>query len=122
MWSMSDRPPISVIVATTEPCPDLANCLAVLEPQVSAPNGELIVGDAHGAGLDRRHVAESRCLTWIRLPGASVFELRARAAELARGEIIAATEDHCVVTPDWCVEGLRGFALHPKALGLAGPS
>lgn len=119
--NMSDRPPLSVILATTEPCSDLADCLAVLEPQVRALNGELIVGDAHGAGLDPQHVAESRCLTWIRLPGASVFALRARAAELARGEIIAATEDHCVVAPDWCVEILRGFALHPKALALAGP-
>jgi len=119
--SMSDRPPISVILATTEPCSDLANCLAVLEPQVSALNGELIVGDASGVGQVPQPVAESRCFTLIRRRGASVFELRARAAEMARGEVIATTEDHCLVAPDWCVEILRGFALHPRALGLMGP-
>lgn len=118
---MPDRPTLSVVLATTDPWPDLANCLAVLEPQVSALNGEIIVGDGHGSALDRERVAESRCLTWIRQPGASVFELRARAVELARGELIATTEDHCVVAQDWCAEVLRGFALHPEALGLAGP-
>jgi hypothetical protein len=100
---------------------DLASCLAVLEPQVRALNGELIVGDAHDTGPDPPRFAESGCITWIRRPGASVFELRAQAAELARGEIIAVTEDHCVVAPDWCAAILRGFALHPEALGLAGP-
>ena len=113
---MADRPPISVILATTDPWPDLANCLDVLEPQVGALNGELIVGDAHGEALDGARVARSRCLSWIRLPGASVFELSARAAERARGEVIAATEDHCVVAPHWCAEILRGrqgpLALH----------
>ena len=49
---MSDRPPLSVVLATIEPWPDLANCLAVLEPQVAAVGGEIIVGDGHGAALD----------------------------------------------------------------------
>ena len=118
---MAARPPISVVLATTDPVPDLANCLAVLEPQVSALSGEIIVGSSHDRDLDLKHAVDSRCVTVIRMRGASVFELRARAAERACGEIIAVTEDHCVVAPDWCVEILRGFALHPEALGLAGP-
>lgn len=116
-----NRPPLSVILATTDPWPDLANCLTVLEPQVSALGGELIVGDGDGAALEPARVAASRCITWIRMPGASVFELRARAAELARGELIATTEDHCVVAADWCAEILRAFALHPDALAVTGP-
>jgi len=118
---MAARPPVSVVLATTDPGPDLTNCLAGLEPQVSALNGEIIVGSSHDADLDPKPTVESRCLTVIQRPGASVFELRALATERARGEIIAVTEDHCVVAPDWCVEILRGFALHPEALGLAGP-
>jgi hypothetical protein len=50
-----------------------------------------------------------------------VFELRARAAEQARGEVIAATEDHCIVAPEWVAEILRGLALNPEALALTGP-
>jgi hypothetical protein len=118
---MSDFPPLSVILATTDPWPDLARCLEVLEPQVSDVGGELIVGDGHGEALPPDHLARSRCVSWIRLPGASVFELRARAAERARSDVVAITEDHCVVAADWCAEILRGFALNPEALGLTGP-
>ena len=118
---MSDRPPISVILATIEPWPDLANCLAVLEPQVSALGGEIIVGDGHGAALDSRRAAATDRLSWIRNPGASVFELRASAAAAARGEIIAMTEDHCLVAQDWCAQILEAFRLNPTAKGVAGP-
>jgi hypothetical protein len=118
---MSDRVSISVILATIEPWPDLANCLSVLEPQVAAVGGEIVVGDGHGAGLDARRVAATDRLSWIRMPGASVFELRARAAEAARGEIIAMTEDHCVVAEDWVERILEAFRLNPGAIGVTGP-
>ncbi len=118
---MSDRPPLSVILATIEPWPDLANCLTVLAPQVAAVGGEIIVGDGHGEGLDASHAAGSELLSWVRLPGASVFELRARAVERARGEIIALTEDHCIVGQDWCQQILEAFAANPAAMAVTGP-
>jgi hypothetical protein len=118
---MRQRLPLTVVLATTEPWPDLANCLAVLEPQVAEVDGEIIVGDGHGAALDDRHAASSDRLSSIRIPGASVFELRARAAEMARGEIIATTEDHCIVGPNWCAQILEAFRLHPDAMAVAGP-
>jgi hypothetical protein len=117
---MSDGISLSVVLATIEPWPDLANCLAVLEPQVAAVGGEIIVGDGHGAALDATKAASDR-LTWVRIPGASVFELRARAAEKARGEIVALTEDHCIVGPDWCRQILEAFAHNPAAMSVAGP-
>lgn len=113
--------PLSVLLATTEPWPDLANCLGVLQPQVAALGGEIIVGDGHGAALDARQAAAARCVSWIRMPGASVFELRARCLETTRGEIIATTEDHCVVGPDWAAQVLRAFAEHPQAMAVSGP-
>ncbi|HEV8449261.1 MAG TPA: glycosyltransferase family A protein [Gemmatimonadaceae bacterium] len=117
------RLPISVILATIEPppWPDLANCLEVLAPQVAAVGGEIIVGDGHGAALDATGAAGSRGVSWVRIPGASVFELRARAVERARGEIIALTEDHCLVGRDWCEQILNVFARHPNAMGVTGP-
>jgi hypothetical protein len=118
---MSDRVSISVILATTEPWPDLANCLSVLEPQVEAVGGEIIVGDGHGDALDARRVAATDRLSWIRAPGASVFDLRARAAQAARGEIIALTEDHCLVAPDWCAQILEAFRRNPSAMAVTGP-
>ena len=110
-----------MVLATIEPWPDLAKCLAVLEPQVAAVGGEIIVGDGHGAALDAARVAASDRLSWIRIPGASVFELRARAVEAARGEIIALTEDHCIVGADWCAQILEAFRRNPDAMGVTGP-
>lgn len=118
---MPGRLPLSIILATTDPWPDLANCLKVLGPQVAAVGGEIIVGDGHGEALDSATVAASDRLSWVRLPGASVFELRARAVEQARGEIVALTEDHCVVGDDWCQQILAGFRLNPAAMGVTGP-
>ncbi len=118
---MTDRLPLSVILATIEPWPDLANCLDVLGPQVAAVGGEIIVGDGHGAGLDATKADGSGLISWVRLPGASVFELRARAVERARGEIVALTEDHCIVGQDWCRQFLEAFDANPDAMAVAGP-
>jgi hypothetical protein len=119
--AVSEGISLSVVLATIEPWPDLANCLAVLEPQVAAIGGEIIVGDGHGAALDAAKAAGSDRLSWIRVPGASVFELRARAVEQARGEIIALTEDHCIVGADWCAQILEAFRRNPNAMGVTGP-
>jgi len=118
---MPDRLPLSVILATTEPWPDLANCLEALVPQVAAVGGEIIVGDGHGAAMDAAKVASFQRLSWIRAPGASVFELRARGVEQARGDIIALTEDHCVVGDDWCDQILQAFESNPGAAAVTGP-
>ena len=119
--SPSERITLSVVLATIEPWPDLANCLAVLEPQVAAVGGEIIVGDGHGEALDAAKASSSERLRWIRVPGASVFELRARGVEQARGEIIAMTEDHVIVGADWCAQILDAFARHPDADVVSGP-
>jgi hypothetical protein len=118
--SEMSRPPLSVILATIEPWPDLARCLEVLEPQVAGIGGEIIVGDGHGEALEAGH-ASSSALTWIRSPGTSVFELRARAMEVAKGEIVATTEDHCVIAPDWCEAILKAFQSAPGMMAMTGP-
>lgn len=118
---MTESIPLSVVLATTEPWPDLANCLEVLEPMVAAVGGEIIVGDGHGGALEAARASASGRLTWIRMPGASVFDLRAKAVEASRGEIIATTEDHCLVDEHWCTEVLEAMRRHPEAMAVAGP-
>jgi hypothetical protein len=86
--------------------------------------GEIVVGDGHGAALDAARAAraaKSDRLSWVRIPGASVFELRARALERAHGEIVAITEDHCVVGADWCAQILDAFRRNPGAMAVTGP-
>ena len=119
---MAERTSLSIVLAATEPCADLANCLAVLVPQAEAVGGEVIVGEGYdGEAPGARAVGAGDHVRWIRVPGASVFELRARGAEAARGEIVALTEDHCVVGSDWCDQILDAFARNPDALAATGP-
>jgi hypothetical protein len=70
---------------------------------------------------DAAKATASDRLSWVRIPGASVFELRARAVERARGEIVALTEDHCIVGTDWCAEILEAFRRNPNAMAVTGP-
>ncbi len=111
---------LSVVLATTDAWPDLATCLDVLEPQVRATGAELIVGDGDGSALPERYAADPERVVWIRRPGASVFELRALGVAAARGDIIATTEDHCVVAGDWCERILQAHAAVPDVVAVAG--
>jgi hypothetical protein len=113
-------PKLSVVLATTDAWPDLANCLAVLEPQVQAVDGELIVGDGDGRALPERYASDPGRVVWIRKPGASVFQLRAEGVARATGDIIATTEDHCIVAPDWCRRILDAFDQNPGVDAVAG--
>lgn len=109
-----------MVLATTDAWPDLANCLAILEPQADKVGAELIVGDGDGRALPERYTTDPGRVVWIRKPGASVFELRALAVMAARADIIATTEDHCIVAPDWCERVLAAYAEHPEAVAVAG--
>jgi hypothetical protein len=63
---------------------------------------------------------EAEGVVWLRQPGASVFELRAAALRAARGEIVALTEDHCVVDAGWCAKVVDAHARHPSAAAVGG--
>lgn len=115
-----ERPPLSVILATTEPWPELCACIAALGPQLDALGGELVVADGHGAGLPAGELASPARLRRVARTGASVFELRALAVGQARGEVVAVTEDHCVPGPDWARLVLAAHAANPDADMVAG--
>jgi hypothetical protein len=112
--------PLSVVVATTERWPHLRPCLDALLPEVQTVGGELIVVDGHGEGVPPDEASPYRRLTWIKKPGASVFELRAAGVAAARTEIVATTEDHCIVGNGWCESILAAHRRHPEASVIAG--
>jgi len=111
---------LSVIVTTIEPWPDLSHILDVLHPQVVAFGGEIIVAASDLAAPEERVVVNTPRVRWLRQRDATVPWLRAMAAEIARGEIIATTEDDCTVADDWCAEVFRGFARYPLARAITG--
>jgi len=54
------------------------------------------------------------------IPGGSVFDCRALAPSVARADIVALTEDHCLIPPGWCAKILRHFAEKPDLVLLGG--
>jgi hypothetical protein len=112
--------PISVVVATTQPWPEVERCLAALSPQVDALGGEIVLGDGSPHGVPAEHRTRHRRLRIVHRPGASVFRLRAEAIEQSRGVVVAITEDHVIVAPDWCARILEAHREHRDASAIGG--
>jgi hypothetical protein len=111
-------PRLSVVVAAVDPWPAARTCLESLVHQSSAGPIEIIVADGDGNALPADQVPSS--VRWLRKPGGSIFQMRALGLAAARGEIIAFTEDHCRVAPDWCRSMLELHDRYPHAGGIGG--
>jgi hypothetical protein len=78
----------------------------------------MVVADGHGRALPEDHGFPN--LRVVRRPGASVYQLRPLAFAETRADIIALTEDHCVVAADWCEQVLRAHRTYPRAAAIGG--
>lgn len=112
---MSDATPaISIVLPTGERADHIADAVRTIETMVDRVGGELIVvdGSGHPAPKPPRISPATR---WLSQPGASVYQLRLLGYRSARGAIVAATEDHCAVPPDWADRILAAHARWPDA-------
>src|SRR5947209_17867349 len=111
--------PLSVVVATTQSWPEARDCLDSLHDQVREQGGEIVL--AHrGDGFDADLARTYPLVTSVVAPGRSANELRGIAFEHVRGEIVAITEDHCVVAPDWCRRHVEAHRRRPHAAAVGG--
>lgn len=108
-----------MVIATTHPGPALAACLAGLRPQLEAVRGELVLVDGSPEQDAVRGALGARA-TVVRESGADVFRLRELGARVARGRVLAFTEDHCVPAGDWCEAILAAHGAHPHTAAVAG--
>lgn len=113
------RPPLSIVVATTQPWPELQGCLSSLYLQAQVVGAEIIVADGHGHGLPDESTSFPGIIR-LTSPGASIYQLRALAMAQARGEIVALTEDHCQVSPEWCARILQAHKEYPEVAVIGG--
>ncbi len=113
------QPPLSIVVATTKPWPEIRACLDSLLKQADSVGAEILVADGNGRGLP---VGSESYEKVIRLQdfGASVFSLRKLGMCRAQGEIIAITEDHCRVAPNWCEQIIQSHKDYPDAAAIGG--
>lgn len=81
--------------------------------------GELIVVDGSAEEVPSEDVL-GPLTRWLKHPGESVLALRVRGYREARGSIIAQSEDHVRVPPDWASAILRAHAEYPEAAAIGG--
>lgn len=115
-----ERLPLSVVIASTQPWPEVRPCLDSLHSQAQTVGAEIILADGSGQALPDTPAPLYPGVIRLKAPGASVFQLRALAMAQARGEIIAVTEDHSVVRPGWCERILKAHKDHPAAAAIGG--
>lgn len=109
---LGEGPSLSVVVASFRERPLVDACLASLLPQCRALGAETIVARACS---DPVEIAEMEAaypsVRFVRAPAdATIPQLRAAGMAAAGGDIVALTEDHCVVAPDWVPQLLRAHA------------
>ncbi len=106
-------PRLSVLLATVHPWPAVKTALECARNQDGGADFEILLLDGNGAALPGEPGPPVR---WIRAPGKDGFELRAMGFAEARGAVIAITEDHCVMLPDWCRRILAAHEKTPAAV------
>lgn len=100
-----EHPQVSVVVASFSGEAALTQCLQSLVAQLAGV--EVIVATNAAADVVSQLAARFPAAVFVRGPAeASVFQLRSLGLVQARGRLIALTEDHCTVAPDW-IETLR---------------
>lgn len=115
-------PELSIVIASVNGYPFLAECLLSLERQAARDQLEVIVvdrlddGTAEQAGRDFPTVRVLRAA-----PDRSVPQLRSQGLRVARAAIVAITEDHVVAPPEWAAAILDAHARYPAAAAIGGP-
>lgn len=110
----SQKPVLSVVIASVNGYPYIAQCLDSLEKQHAKERAEVIVVEASGDDTARR-LAEA--YPWVRViprsPPRPIPELRSIGIRLARADIVVTTEDHCLFGEDWYERILEAHHNHP---------
>ena len=109
---------VSVLISTYNRAPRLRTALAALLGQTGDVRYEVIVIDNNSSDDTKGVVAEMAAASPDRIR--YVFEGRQGKSHalntgltLARGEILAFTDDDVRVAPDWLLQFRRGFTAHP---------
>ena len=113
--AISERPLISVIIATRDRTDSLADCLAAFD-HVDYPNYEIVVvdnapsTDATAELISSRYGEDPR-IRYVKEPHPGLGWAHNCGLRHANGTYIAFTDDDVIVDRHWLSELLRGFAL-----------
>jgi hypothetical protein len=114
--------PITALIATIRGWPEAREAVRRINAQIHAPGGEFVVAD--GSGHEPPTATEMNQMggpiRWLSMPGKSVFQLRLAGYRAARGDVVAITEDHVYVEPDWVQRVIEAHRRHPNAGAIGG--
>ncbi|MFL5679362.1 MAG: glycosyltransferase family 2 protein [Chloroflexota bacterium] len=114
-----DEPAISIVVSTVQGWPDIQRNVATWEAAADAADGEVIVIDSSGNPPPSANVLGA-ATSWRTSPDATIFQGRSAGYSAARAPVVAITEDHCLVPPDWGIRLLDAFVANPRAAAIGG--
>src|SRR5687768_11048369 len=107
------------MIATNDGWEMLRRAYLPIRPQAEGKDVEVLLID--GSGRWRPPADELGNTTrWIEMPGSEVSEMRVHGYRVARGRIIAMTEDHVVAADDWIEAILRAHHENPEAAAVGG--
>lgn len=108
---------ISVIIPARNEAARIGQCLASLTAQSLAADAyEVLVVD-NGSDDDTAAIAARSGAQVILMPNGTVSALRNRAAQIARGSVLAFIDADCVAAPNWLAGGVAALADGGVAVG-----
>ena len=122
MSTPSGRPDVSVVICTYNRKARLRECLtSILAVDCPQESYEVIVvdGGSDDGTIDLRE--EFTGILFVEENGMGLASARNQGAQLARGRIIAYTDDDCVVDKEWLRKLLEAFAISDSIVGVGGP-
>ena len=111
------RPPLSVVIPAVHGDHGLGVQVEAAREQTLAVGGEVVVALADAAELPDRRPG----VRVVEVTGGDILAVRAAGVAAARGDIVAVTEDHAIVAPDWAPKSLEAHGRHPAAAVVGGP-
>ena len=112
--------PLSVVVGTTQPWPEVRPCLDGFYAEARAIGAEVLV--AHrGDGLPADVASSYPGVVAVCEPDASIYRLRSIGMARSRGDVVLLTEDHCVPRAGWCRAHLEAHRRRPDVAVVGGP-
>jgi len=116
----SSSPTVSVVIASGAGGDFLSRCLDSLREQAAEQAVEVIVADRCGgeyADRIRRNYPFVNLVPAEGKPRPGVPKLGKIGAMLARGDLVAIIEEHCVAPPDWLATIRKSFRPEDAAIG-----
>jgi GT2 family glycosyltransferase len=111
----AEAPTISVVVASCHELHVLETCLDVLLPQCRQVEAEVVVARVAAADQLQALTRAYPTVRFVSAPhDATMPDLRAAGMAEAEGDVVALTEDHCLMPPDRLTELARASARNPR--------